>query len=263
MADIVKFEKPKDLMHAVELAHNQKQWASKYSDKELKAKLTSIIDEAGDALRQTRNLSEGEINAIYTGLIDRIRNGYKTLHVYEIERAIKNWIYDGSEETKIFSAASLIKAVSRYDKEQRSAYIKQLWDKQKREEEAPKEYSNEYKERFVKGLYELWKSNNGIVTGYVQAFDFLKDLKEIRVEKAAYWMAINAARDEVLNRLKTDQATRTITGIVYNRSKEALELLTEDNFSEVMRDSQDYNELIAEAKKWLVIMHFQDLMINE
>jgi hypothetical protein len=265
MSQLVKYTEPKDLIHAVELAHIEKQWLSNYEDPILKSKLSPIIKNAGDAMRQTKNLSKEEISAILDGIIFKIRKDFKTLHLLEIETAINDWVFDGDEGVKIFSAANMVKAISIYSKTKRGKIIKDIWDRSKKIYDA-KELTDEEKKEKLDTFYKTWKklqetSGIELFGGYSIAYQLAKDLKLIDFNKSEFWTYIEQAKVTSIENLKNLQVSRAVSGVVYNNRVNEINAIT---FESVFTEKKKLpNEVVAECRQLAIVDYFRLRMIEE
>lgn len=262
MSEIIKYEKPNSLEHAIELAHLHKQWASKLEPEKLNALLSSACLKFCDAIGQ-KNVSDGVFKAGLELLIDLVDTKYKTLHVDEVRTALKRYAANDSIEVKNFSGSTLSKALSLYVGERNKKIMSM---RKEIPEPEPKILSNEEKKEKLDSFYRTWKrfeETDGQILfgGYSTAYQLAKDLKLLTFDKSEYWVYIEDAKKTSLENLKNLQVSRAISGVVYNnRLNEINEITFESVFEE---KKQLPSEVIAECRKLAILDYFRLRLMEE
>ena len=263
MNQLIKYEDPKNLQEAVQLSHNLKIWASSMPDEELAPRLSLLIEDVCLTIGQ-RNVDPNVIKAGIKSLKSAIQGKYKTLHFYEVRKAVMNWADNPSIDVKHFSGANMVKAIDEYDRNERHKLIKQLW---KKDEEVKKEYTTEEKEQMLESFYKTWKKCNEVdghhdFFGYTAAYKLLKELGKTTVDKDYYWETIQQAKESVLNDLKNQQVQRVISGIVYKNQVETIESITYENFwrKDGLKGAES---LEAECQRIMVVDYFMEKTMDE
>ena len=262
MNEIIKYQKPKSLEHAIDLAHNGRQWASKLEPPKLNLMLSEACLSFCDSIGQ-KNVSDNVFSAGLELLIDIVNTKYKTLHIDEIRTALKRYAANDSIEVKNFSGSTLCKALSIYDKERGKKIIAM---RKNLPEPEPKELTKEEKREKLDLFFKAWKKmgrdkDNSLFVGYSASFVLAKELGEIEFNNSEYWAYIEKAKEKAITNLKKNQISRAISGVVYaNRVNEINEITFESVFSEKKKLP---NEVIAECRELAVADYFRNREFEE
>lgn len=263
MTDIIKYQKPESLEHAIDLAHNHKQWASKLEPEQLNLMLTKACLTFCDSIGQ-KNVSDSVFKAGLEMLLELVGTKYKTLHVDELRTALKRFAANESIEVKNFSGSTLSKALSMYVTERNKKIL--AMRKELPEPEA-KELTDEEKKQKLDVFYETWKKlqeNKGLELfgGYSIAYQLAKDLNLLNFDKAEYWAYIEQAKELSLTNLKNLQVSRAISGVVYNsKVNEVNEITFETVFGKEKKPLPD--QVIAECRQLAIVDYFRLRMFEE
>jgi hypothetical protein len=262
MSEIIKYEKPTSLEHAIDLAHNQKQWASKMEETELTTMLTKACLNFCKSIGQS-NLKDGVFAAGLEMLIDLVSTKYKTLHIDEIRTALKRYAANDSIEVKNFSGSTLSKALSLYVAERNK---KILAMRKELPEPTQTELTDEEKKEKLDLFYKTWKrfeetKGQTLFGGFSSAYQLAKDLKLLKFDKSEYWAYIEDAKVSSLENLKNLQVSRAISGVVYNNRVNEINAIT---FESVFKEKNDLpNEVIAECRRLAILDYFRLRLIEE
>lgn len=257
MSDLVKYQKPESLEHAIQLAHIEKQWASKMNQDDLKLMLTKSCVAFCDAIGQNK-VTDGVFSAGLDVLIDLVNTKYKTLHIDELRTALKRYAANDSIEVKNFSGSTLSKALSLYEKERGK---KILAMRKAIPEPEPKELTLEEKRQKLELFYQTWKKmkdGNGLnlFAGYSAAYVLAKEIGELNFDKSEFWAYIEQAKEVAIVNLKNLQTSRAISGVVYNNRLTEINIITfESVFGKEKKPLP--NEVIAECRQLAIVDYFK------
>jgi hypothetical protein len=262
MSEIIKYEKPTSLEHAIDLAHNHKQWASKLEPDQLNSMLTKACLTFCDAIGQ-KNVSDSVFAAGLEMLIDLVNTKYRTLHIDELRTALKRYAANDSIEVKNFSGSTLSKALSIYISERNKKIMSM---RKEVKEYEPKELTDEEKKEKLDLFYKTWKklqetSGIELFGGYSIAYQLAKDLKLIDFDKSEFWTYIEQAKVTSIENLKNLQVSRAVSGVVYNNRVNEINAIT---FESVFTEKKKLpNEVVAECRQLAIVDYFRLRMIEE
>jgi hypothetical protein len=262
MSEIIKYEKTESLEHAIELAHNHKQWASKLELKQLNLMLSNACLKFCDAIGQ-KNVSDSVFKAGLEMLIELATTKYKTLHIDEIRTALKRYAANDSIEVKNFSGSTLSKALSLYVAERNK---KILAMRKELPEPTQTELTDEEKKEKLDLFYKAWgkyekTKGQSLFVGFSASYELAKDLKLLKFDKSEYWAYIEDAKVSSLENLKNLQVSRAISGVVYNNRVNEINAIT---FESVFKEKNDLpNEVIAECRRLAILDYFRLRLIEE
>lgn len=262
MNEIIKYEKPQSLEHAIDLAHNHKQWASKLEPEQLNLMLSNACLKFCDAIGQ-KNVSDSVFKAGLEMLTELATTKYKTLHIDELRTALKRYAANDSIEVKNFSGSTLSKALSMYVTERNK---KILAMRKELPEATTPELTDEEKQEKLDLFYKTWKrfeetKGQTLFGGFSSAYQLAKDLKLFKFDKSEYWAYIEDAKITSMNNLKNLQVSRAISGVVYNNQVNEINAIT---FESVFEEKKELpNEVVAECRRLAILDYFRLKLIEE
>lgn len=227
MTNLVKHES--SIETAINAALTQQQWASKMPEAELNAFVLELCHDYADIMGVKKaNVDDKVLNAAIVTLREAIKADFKGLHKDEIRRAIIRDAGHAEDEVKMFSAHRMIRALQRYQKEDRMRLFKQ-GQKKRLEQPERKRLTVQEMEEALQSFYLQWKSKGGDVLGKTVFYGYAKKCGKIKLTEDDFVRLIMANKDKAIEELKSVHFGDRSAWNKAKDDRDYIEAITEDH----------------------------------